>query len=176
MFLLRVITDSWSKGLDESIRERNRELLTSAYRKMSSPRLWLYLKYTRLWWVAPHESFKAMRLMMEALERGPESQGGLFLWGPENKLVQGETTQCPTFSYMSLPEHPAHDVVRPDRLNHLMYSTILNEIRIANNPPGDLWQKSAFDVEGYGRAIDVKNYVLQLPGNCPSHPPQKRCR
>ena len=53
MLVLRIKIDSWSKGIDEGIRQRNRELLESEYIRLPSQRLWLYLHFVRT--VANHE-------------------------------------------------------------------------------------------------------------------------
>ena len=47
MWMLRVKIDVWSKGIDESIRVRNRKLLIDAYLRLPSRRVWLFVKYAR---------------------------------------------------------------------------------------------------------------------------------
>jgi hypothetical protein len=49
MWKLRVKIDSWSTGVDEPIRQRNRELLTSAYLRCPPRRVWLYVKIVKDW-------------------------------------------------------------------------------------------------------------------------------
>lgn len=47
MWILRVKIDSWSQGVDEHIRQRNRDLLTQAYLRCPPKRTWLYLKIVK---------------------------------------------------------------------------------------------------------------------------------
>ncbi|KAK4152137.1 hypothetical protein C8A00DRAFT_44735 [Chaetomidium leptoderma] len=48
MWRLRTAIDAWSKGkVDESIRQRNRELLLDAYFRLPPRRVWLFVKYAR---------------------------------------------------------------------------------------------------------------------------------
>ncbi|KAK0719324.1 hypothetical protein B0H67DRAFT_572915 [Lasiosphaeris hirsuta] len=47
MWLLRVKIDSWSHGVDESIRQRNRHLLNEAYRRLPPRRYLLFVKLCR---------------------------------------------------------------------------------------------------------------------------------
>ena len=48
MWRLRVNIDSWSRGIDEFIRERNRLLLIDLYVRLPPRRVWLYLKQVRI--------------------------------------------------------------------------------------------------------------------------------
>ncbi len=47
MWKLRVKIDSWSRGVDEGIRERNRNLLEEAYLRSPPWRFWLYMKVVK---------------------------------------------------------------------------------------------------------------------------------
>lgn len=47
MMKLRIKIDAWSWGIDEGLRERNRELLMNAYLRLPPGRVWLYLKHWR---------------------------------------------------------------------------------------------------------------------------------
>lgn len=47
MWTLRVKIDSWSKGLDENLRNRNRKLLIDSYLRLPPRRVYLYLKRYR---------------------------------------------------------------------------------------------------------------------------------
>jgi hypothetical protein len=48
MWKLRVKIDSWSRGVDETIRQRNRELVDEAYMRLPPSRYILYFKFCRL--------------------------------------------------------------------------------------------------------------------------------
>ncbi|EEU42072.1 uncharacterized protein NECHADRAFT_50617 [Fusarium vanettenii 77-13-4] len=47
MLKLRIKIDVWSQGVDETIRHRNRLLLTEEYMNLPCHRFWMYLKYCR---------------------------------------------------------------------------------------------------------------------------------
>jgi hypothetical protein len=47
MWKLRVKIDSWSVGVDELIRERNRGLLEAAFLRCPPRRVWLYVKVVK---------------------------------------------------------------------------------------------------------------------------------
>jgi len=53
MWKLRVKIDSWSQGIDESIRHRNRLLLTDLYLQLPPRRVWLYVKQIRMAYSTP---------------------------------------------------------------------------------------------------------------------------
>lgn len=83
---LRIKIDVWSKGLDEALRERNRNLLMDAYTRLPPHRFWLYTKHWR-----------------DTISRDP---GGPRIWeraqpqnvdddGPENTIARGKWTLLP---------------------------------------------------------------------------------
>ncbi|KAK7408402.1 hypothetical protein QQX98_009442 [Neonectria punicea] len=47
MWNLRVKIDAWSQGVDESVRQRNRQLLIEAYLRLPPRRVWLFVKQLR---------------------------------------------------------------------------------------------------------------------------------
>lgn len=47
MLKLRIKIDSWSQGVDEAIRKRNRTLLVEEYMNLPCRRFWLYLRHWR---------------------------------------------------------------------------------------------------------------------------------
>ncbi|EGO59703.1 hypothetical protein NEUTE1DRAFT_99863 [Neurospora tetrasperma FGSC 2508] len=63
MKTLRIKIDSWSLGIDEDIRQRNRELLVNAYLRLPSHRLWLYIQSWRDM-VMEHEGINLLSLQM----------------------------------------------------------------------------------------------------------------
>ena len=77
MWILRVKIDSWSTGVDENIRRRNRELLLGAYLNCSPWRILLYIKILRFFHLNLEDS----------------KQGGPNLWklGENQEGVQEET-------------------------------------------------------------------------------------
>lgn len=74
MWTLRVKIDSWSAGkVDESIRQRNRELLLEAYLRLPPRRVWLYIK--------------SIREAMLASPEGTDKSGAIV---PEDAVARGE--------------------------------------------------------------------------------------
>ena len=63
MKTLRIKIDSWSLGIDEDIRQRNRELLVYAYLRLPSHRLWLFIQSWRDM-VVEHEGIDLLSLQM----------------------------------------------------------------------------------------------------------------
>ncbi|KAK3954282.1 hypothetical protein QBC32DRAFT_336702 [Pseudoneurospora amorphoporcata] len=98
MKTLRVKIDSWSRGVDEAIRQRNRESLVSEYLRLPSPRLWLYIQAERNM-IMEHEGIDLL------------SPQGDRLGIPENAIVR------------------AKKLIRPDRLNTLMYMAFRMDTR-----------------------------------------------
>jgi len=48
MWKLRVKIDAWSRGIDESIRQRNRLLLIEIYLRLPLGRVWFFVKHIRI--------------------------------------------------------------------------------------------------------------------------------
>ncbi len=82
MLQLRIKIDSWSRGVPEVIRSRNRELLLDTYMRLPSGRVWYYT-----------QQFKGMQLYhddgmeMMALKDFNEL---LPIDAPENTVAEGK--------------------------------------------------------------------------------------
>lgn len=82
MWKLRVKIDVWSKGLDESLRQRNRELLIEAYLRLPLHRVWLFLKHIR---------FAVLgRVTGLQVEDKTQISGDACEQEPEDTIVQGK--------------------------------------------------------------------------------------
>ncbi|KAH7635529.1 hypothetical protein B0T09DRAFT_379318 [Sordaria sp. MPI-SDFR-AT-0083] len=108
MKILRIKIDSWSNGIDEGIRQRNRELLVSEYLRLPSHRLWLYIQSERDM-VMNHEGIDLLNPQMD--------------WPgmPERAIVH------------------AKDLIKPDRLNRLMYTAFKIDTKFRQQAPLNGW-------------------------------------
>lgn len=88
MWKLRVKIDSWSQGVDEFIRQRNRMLLTDLYFRLAPRRVWLYVKQVRIAHLGQSEEFETL------------FDSGNSTYGPEDIIVQGKCAyQLPCKGY-----------------------------------------------------------------------------
>ncbi|KAL6794460.1 hypothetical protein J3E68DRAFT_406842 [Trichoderma sp. SZMC 28012] len=121
MMRLRIKIDVWSKGLDETLRERNRNLLMDAYTRLPPHRFWLYTKHWR-----------------DTISRDP---GGPRIWehaqpqnvdddGPENTIAR------------------AQHIIKPSKLNILMKVAVDNDNKLKKKPGYELSWKITVDESG----------------------------
>ncbi|WZH50157.1 uncharacterized protein QYS62_011399 [Fusarium acuminatum] len=80
---LRIKIDSWSYGVDEVIRNRNRNLLLQMYMLLPPARFWLYMKRVRLMQLTPENIFITVQPLVE-LFSNPN-----FREGPEDIFSKG---------------------------------------------------------------------------------------
>ncbi|KUJ19709.1 uncharacterized protein LY89DRAFT_611477 [Mollisia scopiformis] len=111
MWILRVKIDVWSQGLDESLRQRNRLLLTESYCRLPSSRVWFYVKHIRA----------AVSGQLKELETNVDLGDGLQ--GPEDTIAKA-----------------AH-IIKPQRLAQLIYQAATNDIALKESPEINLWAK-----------------------------------
>ncbi|KAK3947352.1 hypothetical protein QBC32DRAFT_354635 [Pseudoneurospora amorphoporcata] len=119
MNTLRIKIDSWSQGVDEAIRQRNRESLVSEYLRLPSPRLWLYIQAERDM-IMEHEGIDLL------------SPQGDWLGMPENAIVR------------------AKKLIRPDRLNTLMYIAFKIDTRFRQRAHLNIRTEFAPFIQGAG--------------------------
>lgn len=81
MWKLRVKIDVWSQGLDESLRQRNRELLIEAYLRLPPHRVWHFVKHIRLAYLT--------QMAGPMGGNGPCHLEDSFVEGPEDIIAQG---------------------------------------------------------------------------------------
>lgn len=84
MWKLRVKIDSWSQGVDESIRHRNRLILVDLYLRLPPRRVWLYVKQVR---TAELEQLEELGTLI-GLENSTQE--------PEDIIAQGKCTLSTT--------------------------------------------------------------------------------
>ncbi|XEV04995.1 hypothetical protein FSHL1_010282 [Fusarium sambucinum] len=139
---LRIKIDSWSYqyGVDEVIRNRNRNLLRQMYMLLPPARFWLYMKRIRMMQLKIENSFITIQPVVE-LFSDPN-----FREGPEDIFSKVQT------------------MVRRDKLNHLIYSTVENDINMKQNPELDRWCYRTSWKEECDRYFIVWNFALKLPG------------
>lgn len=78
MWKLRVKIDSWSQGLDEGLRHRNRLLLIESYLRLPPSRVWFFVKYIRVGFLERSTGFET------------EINVGGCTDGPENSIARGK--------------------------------------------------------------------------------------
>ncbi|KAL6836938.1 hypothetical protein V8C40DRAFT_228754 [Trichoderma camerunense] len=118
---LRIKIDVWSKGLDEALRERNRNLLMDAYTRLPSHRFWLYIKQWR----------------------------DMILTGPGGPRIE-EHAQPQNVNYEG-PEDiiaRARHVIEPNKLNALMKVAVDNDIYLKKKLGYSLSWKFTMDKSG----------------------------
>jgi hypothetical protein len=82
MMKLRIKIDVWSSGIDERLRQKNREVLIETYLQFPSRRVWFYLKHWR-------------NTILQDLEDPPLTvehiyQQQLDIDGPEDVVAKGK--------------------------------------------------------------------------------------
>ncbi|KAG6015479.1 hypothetical protein E4U43_005246 [Claviceps pusilla] len=118
MFNLRIKIDVWSRGIDEQVRQRNRDALIEHFLTMPRRRVWLYLKRWKL---------------TSLLHEGTAQRGHMNnspVEGPEDVIAR------------------ACKVIKPDRLNQLMYWAAGNHIAKTRPPGFDPWAPITADSRG----------------------------
>ncbi|KAK3940284.1 hypothetical protein QBC46DRAFT_385771 [Diplogelasinospora grovesii] len=132
MWDLRVKLDDWSKGVvDESIRQRNRELLVAAYLRLPPRRVLLYIKFNKQ--IILGNSF-GRRKDYEAVSRED-------LAGPEDSIAR------------------ARQVIRPEKLTTLMHTAAMTDLQLKRQPGiADLWAPPELNMGGVARLI-MSNYL-----------------
>ncbi|KAK0111538.1 hypothetical protein ONS95_001891 [Cadophora gregata] len=111
MWKLRIKIDSWSQGVDESIRQRNRLILTDIYLSFPPRRVWLYGKQVRFAHLETTEELENL------------ADNGNFIREPEDIIAQ------------------ASQIIRPQCLSQLMYKATMNDIWMKERSEVDLWAK-----------------------------------
>lgn len=120
MWKLRVKIDSWSQGLDESLRQRNRLLLIGSYLRLPPCRVWLFLKHVRNGFMQQSKGFET------------EDDFGDCFQGPENTIAR------------------ASHIIKPERLAQLVYKATMNDLKLKERPEINLWAKiDKLDMRGF---------------------------
>ncbi|KAL7961058.1 hypothetical protein V8C34DRAFT_320308 [Trichoderma compactum] len=120
MMKLRIKIDVWSRGLDEALRERNRNLLMDAYTRLPSHRFWLYTKHWR-----------------DTILRGPGRRHMKEHAQPQNVNDKGPEDAIARGKWILL-----------SKLNILMKIAVDNDIKMKKKPGYELSWKFTMDKSG----------------------------
>ncbi|KAH8885967.1 hypothetical protein GQ53DRAFT_845110 [Thozetella sp. PMI_491] len=143
MWTLRVKIDSWSQGVDEYIRRRNRNLVTAAYLRCPPFRFWLYMK-----------------LLKFIVTKDPSAL--LRIGSRESKALE--------YGFNDVED--AEDIIATARIinydadiNQLIYATVTNEIEMRKHPGLKLWQRLSPTWLDLPRFLLMHKFVFQIPGS-----------
>jgi len=139
MWKLRVKIDVWSRGLDESLRQRNRELLIEAYLRLPPRRVWHFVKHIRFAFLS-----KKPRLGAEDESYDPSDP---LVQGPEDTIAQ------------------ACHIIRPEKVAQLMYKATINDSKMKQRPGLNLWADMSLDLNGLKQIMALKMFAFDGPGS-----------
>lgn len=158
MWKLRVKIDVWSKGVDETLRQRNRKLLIEAYLQLPPCRVWLFSKHIRL-------AFERKATELEDKSE-PYDETELCVHGPEDTIAEGKclfTVYADDINFTA-----ACSIIRPEKLARLIYTTTINDIMIKERRGVSLWAGTTFDAQGFLQVMAQKFLAFIGPG-MPTH-------
>ncbi|KAK7974548.1 hypothetical protein PG989_016396 [Apiospora arundinis] len=141
MLELRIKLDSWSNGVDEHIRQRNRELLVAAYLRCPPRRIFFYVKAVRTMALMHLEACVKNNIDENLL--GPALNGVEDVIANASVLFEGDR----------------------EGLNRLMYKAVLNEIDLKKYPNLDLWAGAEPTFESLFQWPRREKIVFGIPGN-----------
>lgn len=121
MMKLRIKIDVWSRGLDEALRERNRNLLMDAYTRLPSHRFWLYTKHWR-----------------DTILRGPGDPRAQEHAQPQDAYDDGPEDVIARARY----------IIHPNKLNTLMKVAVETDIWLKKKPGYSLSWEFPMDESG----------------------------
>jgi hypothetical protein len=158
MWKLRVKIDVWSNGLEESLRQRNRELLIETYLRLPPRRVWFFLKHIRL-------AFLGQAAGLEG-ENELYDRGDLYAQGPEDTIARGKCLLSIIYARYINFEVACH-IVKPEKLAQLMYKAAMNDVKMKERPEFNLWADITFDLDGFKQIMALKLLALIGPGMFP---------
>ncbi|KAI1756377.1 hypothetical protein F4782DRAFT_538078 [Xylaria castorea] len=140
MMKKRIKIDVRSQGLPEIARIESRERLIEKYLTYPSNTVLFFVKHVR-YTVLMHETGGYLERAMEDRQSQPEE--------PEDIIAQA-----------------LHDKMEAEKLNRLMYKTVMNDIDKAKDPISEreLWMTPIPSLEGAFRLRMMKKFVFGLPG------------
>ncbi|KAH6876614.1 hypothetical protein B0T10DRAFT_610319 [Thelonectria olida] len=138
MWKLRVKIDVWSQGLDERIRQRNRELLIDAYLRLPPRRVFMYTRRMRLEFLS--RAFPGERL-------GTDVSSFLQQDDPENLIAR------------------ASHIMKPDKISKLLYQTTLNDLEIRTKLAPDLDMESMTMLALHKQMMLHRKITFETPGH-----------
>jgi hypothetical protein len=155
MWKLRVKIDVWSRGLDESLRQRNRELLIEAYLWLPPRRVWHFVKHIRFAFLS-----KKPRLGAEDESYDPLDP---LVQGPEDIIAQGKCSVSIVYwGYTNVKI--AYRLIRPEKVAQLMYKATMNDSKMKQRPGLNLWADMSLDLNGLEQIMALKMFAFDGPG------------
>ncbi|KAK3935077.1 hypothetical protein QBC46DRAFT_453753 [Diplogelasinospora grovesii] len=144
MLQLQLNMDMWSVGVGKEIRARNRRLLLYSYLRLPPARFWSFLK----------------RLRIMLLSDGNQLQPCVGLFWEYTRHDRPEDIFARVRKL----------IPRSEKLNHLMYSTVLNDVDREKFPELNIWRKPTSLLEFMTfKVLPLANHLLYIPGqirNC----------
>ncbi|KAI8630451.1 hypothetical protein F5Y19DRAFT_474233 [Xylariaceae sp. FL1651] len=139
MLKLRVKIDVWSKGIPEHIRAQARDWLIGAYLRCPSRRILFFVKSVR-------------SMILEQDNQGYSPRRG--------------TSQVQPDEPEDVIAEAMHDKMTSEKLNRLMYKTVMNQIEKAKDPSLDLhsWARLPRSMEGALWLMKAHAFVFGIPG------------
>lgn len=190
MLKRRIKIDVRSQGLPEAARIEAREGLIEQYLTYPSTTMLFFLKQVRLT-VLAHGNEKYLERAMEDPQSRPEdpediiAQGkfyripdrlanlGIYLSSPAFQDITscGNRVARDNISQLWLTQIALHDTTTAEKINLLMYKTVMNDIDREKYPilENELWVTPTRSLEGAFRLRMIGKFVFGLPGRY-SHP------
>lgn len=152
MVNMRIKIDVWTRGLDESFREKVRENLRELFCQLPPRRVWYYLKRIRY-------------MLLRGRTTGSQLDSDDLSDGPEDVFVNGKyhfqrTPHCCSVPDFAIVSH----LFRTNDLCRLMHFATLNHIRLIQNPDFDLAAEITLDEDGAKRLMLIKSLVFESSG------------
>jgi hypothetical protein len=161
MWKLRVKIDVWSKGLDEPLRQRNRELLIEAYLRLPPRRVWHFVKHIRFAFLTQKAGLTGKNEPYDLVDS--------FLQVPEDIIAQGKyliSIIYPGYINVEVASH----IVRPEKLAQLMYKATMNDVKMKERPGLNLWGDITLDLNGMEQIMALKLHAFKEPGKFARNP------
>lgn len=155
MWKLRVKIDVWSQGLDQSLRQRNRDLLIEAYLRLPPRRVWHFVKHIRFAFLARNTKLKGKNESYDPADS--------FVDGPEDTIAQGKYSDFSVYP-MHINFEVACHIIRPEKLAQLMYKATMNDIKLKERPDFNLWADMTFDLNGFTQRMSQQQLAFIAPG------------
>jgi hypothetical protein len=154
MWKLRVKIDVWSKGLDETLRQRNRDLLVEDYLRLPPRRVWHFVKHIRLAFLRQKTGLKEENETCDLVDS--------FAQGPEDTIAQGKCLVSIVYQGYINFEVACH-IIRPEKLAQLMYKATMNDVKMKERPELNLWADMTFDLNVFQQIMALKQRALIGP-------------
>jgi hypothetical protein len=157
MLKLRIKIDTWTKGLDEKVREKVRVDLLHLYWELPPQRLWVFLKRWRF--MINGGTILGLRSDVHDYPLPAE-----LLSGPEDVIAM---SKHPTNALMPSNSLLTFEIVReiflPSHLSRMMYFAAGNHLRLSN-PEFGVFGELNFDEDGAQRSEDERGLVFGPQG------------